>query len=295
MKKIIVIAMITLFAGCLKPPRDNPYDPDNPNKAYLAGYVSSADGKISGAEVKLLTMDDSIYSITSSNSAGWYEFTNVNPGIYKLIAFARNFIPTEYSPESLPAGSSDTVELYFNAVKYTFDEEDTGTVEPTDFKRLYGNWRVVNDSTAPSQPNAYNCFSQIGISNYAKTVSDFSIGLNFKFLTPVDTFSYAGVILRMKDTINYYSVSVSRKALIFAKIKNGNPIPLDYYPLFINQNQWYELWVDAIGSEFKIYFDGDLKIEKSDTEFSQGKVGLFISRETAPPISVNFDDVIICR
>lgn len=295
MKKIIIATIIILFVACLQPPRDNPYDPDNPDKAYLTGYVKSADGKIAGAEVQMLTMDDSIYAETSTNTEGWYEFKNVNPGIYKLIAFARNYIPVEYSPESLPAGSYDTVELYLKAIKFTFDEEDTGTVEPMDFKKIDGNWRVINDNTAPSQPNVYNCSSQVGISNYIKTVSDFSIGVKFRFLTPVDTLSYAGVILRMKDILNYYSVSVSKKILLFVKIKNGNPSPLGYYSLPIDQNKWYELWVDAIGSEFKIYLDDSLMITKNDTEFSEGKVGLFVKREINTPVSVNFDDVIIYR
>ncbi len=295
MKKILILTTLIFFAACLKPPRDNPYDPDNPDKAFLAGYVKSADGNIANAAVKMLTMNDSIYAETSTNSEGWYEFKDINPGIYKLIAFAHNFIPVEYSPESLPAGSYDTVDLYLSAMKFTFDDEDPGTIEPKGFEIINGNWRVVNDSTAPSEPNAYNCSGQIGISTFVKPVSDFSIGVILKFLSPVDTLSYAGVILRMKDSLNYYSVSVSRKALIFIKVRNGNSIPLGYYSLLVNQHQWYELWVDVIGSEFKIYFDNDLKIEKTDTEFSEGTIGLFINKHTPPTISVNFDDVIIQR
>uniref|UniRef100_A0A7V0Z541 Carboxypeptidase regulatory-like domain-containing protein n=1 Tax=candidate division WOR-3 bacterium TaxID=2052148 RepID=A0A7V0Z541_UNCW3 len=294
MKRILFLLIILFCMVCLKPPRDNPYDPDNPDKAYLTGIVTSPDGRIANAEVKLIT-DDTIYAITSTNSEGWYEFKDVDPGVYKLIAFADYFIPAEYSPESLPAGSSDTIELYFCGMKFTFDDDTVGTIEPFDFRRVYGAWKVMPDTTAPSLPNVYNCYGERCLALYNKEVSDFSIGVNLKFNNPVDTLSNAGIILRLKDSLNHYVVLASRKILSFVKIKNGNPIILATAPIDILHNQWYELWVEASGEHFKVYFDGELKIDKSDDEFSKGMTGLWVNRELPPQISVNFDDVVIFR
>jgi hypothetical protein len=295
MKKIIILGITILIISCLKPPRDNPYDPDNPNKANLTGIVRSADGRIAGAEVKLYTIDDELYDTTSTDDQGMFEFTKINPGIYKVKAFAPYYLPAECEPESLPAGSSDTIELYFYGIKFTFDDDTVGTIEPFDFRRIFGNWKVMPDTTAPSEPNVYNCYGQKGLVLYNKEVSDFSIGVNFKFNSPIDTLSNTGIILRLKDSLNHYVVLASRRILSFVKIKNGTPTTLATAQIDIFHNQWYELWVEAYGEHYKVYFDGELKIDKSDGEFSKGMIGLWVNREQPPQISVNFDDVVIFR
>jgi len=295
MKRILISLMILFCIVCLKPPRDNPYDPDNPDKAYLTGIVTSPDGRVANAEVKLITIDDELYDTTYTDDQGWFEFTEIEPGIYKIMAFAPYYLPAEYAPESLPAGSSDTIELYFYGMKFTFDDDTVGTIEPFDFRKVSGIWKVMSDNTAPSQPNVYNCNSQRGLALYNKEVSDFSIGVNFKFNNLVDTLSSAGIIFRLKDSLNHYVVLASRRIVSFVKIKNGTPVILATAPVDIFHNQWYELWVEACANHYKIYFDGELKIDKSDGEFSKGMTGLWVNREQPPQISVNFDNVVICR
>lgn len=295
MRKIFILIIIILMVACLNPKRDNEFDPNNPDKAYLTGIIDSPYGKVKKAKVKLLTLDHELYDSTFSDLEGWYQFSDIDPGIYKIMAFAPYYLPAEYYPESLPAGISDTVDLYFSTMIFNFDNDTVGTIEPFDFMRVTGNWKVQNDISAPSQPNVYNCFSQRGLVLYNQTVESFAIGIEFKFNAPPDSFSHVGVVLRLQDSLNYYTVSVSKEMLFFCKVVNGVLIIIENAPVFVAHNQWYDLWVDVCDTQFKVYFNEELKIEKADGTFGEGKTGLLIERAGVNLLSVNFDNVIICR
>lgn len=283
------------MASCLKPLRDNEFDPDNPNKAYLTGIITTPYGKAKDCKVKLLTFDHKLYDSTFSDAEGRYEFFHIDPGIYKIMAFAPYYLPAEYYPESISAGTSDTVDLYFSAMLFNFDSDTVGTIEPFDFKRVIGDWQVQNDNSAPSPPHIYNCFSPHGLALYNPTLENFSIGIDFKINTLPDTVSQVGVVLRLQDSFNYYTVSVSRIMLSFCKIVDGNLTIIDAVPILLVHNAWYELWVDVFDDQFKVFFNDELKIDKTDDTFKEGKTGLLVEREGQNPISVNFDNVVICR
>ncbi|MGQ9534902.1 MAG: carboxypeptidase-like regulatory domain-containing protein [bacterium] len=293
MKKIIISIIIILMASCLKPPRDNEFDPKNPDKAYLTGVVASPYGKERHAKVRLLTSEYELYDSTFSDDEGRYEFSHIDPGIYKIMAFALYHLPVEYYPESLPAGTSDTVDLYFSTMLFDFDSDTVGTIEPFDFQRVIGNWRVQNDNSAPSLPNIYNCFGRRGLALYNPTVENFSIGIEFKINTSFDSFSQVGVVLRLQDSLNFYGVTVSSVMLSFWKIVDGGYTIIDNVPILLAHNEWYKLWVDVYDTQFKVYFNDELKIDTNDDEFSAGKTGLLVEREGQNPISVNFDNVVI--
>lgn len=295
MKKIFILIIIILMVACLKPKRDNEFDPNNPDKAYLNGTIDSPYGKVKNAKVKLLTLDHELYDSTFSNAEGWYEFSDIDPGIYKIMAFAPYYLPAEYYPESLPAGISDTVDLYFSTMIFDFDNDTVGTIEPFDFKWIYGNWKVQNDNSAPSLPNVYNCFSLRGLVLYNQTVQSFAIGIEFKFNIPPDTFSQVGVVLRLQDSLNYYTVSTSKERLLFCKVVNGVLTIIDHAQVFVTHNQWYSLWVEVCDTQFKVYFNEELKIEKTDDTFGEGKTGLLVERVGTNQINASFDNVVICR
>lgn len=295
MKKILIPIIIILMASCLKPPRDNEFDPDNPNKAYLTGIITTPYGKANNCKVKLLTFDHKLYDSTFSDAEGRYEFSHIDPGIYKVMAFAPYYLPAEYYPESLSAGTSDTVDLYFSAMLFDFDSDTVGTIEPFDFKRVIGNWQVQNDNSAPSPPNIYNCFSPHGLALYNPTLENFSVGIDFKINTPPDTVSQVGVVVRLQDSLNYYTVSVSRIMLSFCKIVDGDLTIIDAVPILLAHNMWYKLWVDVCDDQFKVFFNDELKIDKTDDTFKEGKTGLLVEGEGQNPISANFDNVVICR
>ncbi len=298
MKKILIpiIIIMILVVSCLKPPRDNEFDPNNPDKAYLTGVVHSPEGKVKHAKIELLTSDHETYDSTYSDIEGRFEFTEIDPGIYKIMAFAPYYIPIDYYPESLPAGTSDTLDLYFSAMIFNFDSDTIGTVEPFDFKSISGNWRVVEDNTAPSQPNVYNCSTQDeGLALYNQPVVDFAIGVDFRMINPSDTLGEVGLVLRLKDSINYYLAVVSQEILMLGKVENGNFIPLKQELNSISAEEWYNLWVEVCGHQFKVYFNGNLKIDTADDQFNEGKVGLWVYSQSQSAISVNFDNVQISR
>ncbi len=294
-QKIIFAAIIILVVACLNPPRDNDFDPNNPNKAHLVGYLESPEGKVKNAKVKLFTIAHELYDSTYSNAEGGYEFKEIDPGIYKIMAFLPYYLPAEYYPESLPAGKYDTVDLYFSANIFNFDNDTINTTEPFDFQRIAGDWRVMNDNTAPSQPHVYNCRSHYGLALYSRTVTNYCIQVEFKINTPVDTATQVGIVARLQDSLNYYLVAVAKEMLFFCKVKNGLLDVLQQTQILVNQNVWYGLCVDACEKNFKIYFNGDLKIEYTDNDFAIGKTGLWANRISGLDVSVSFDDIIIYR
>lgn len=299
MKKFIILGLgiVLILISCLKPARDNPFDPDNPQKANLTGYILSADGKVGEARIILKYYgynDNKVYAETTADNEGKYEFLEVDPGIYRILAFAPHYLTGGYFPESLPAGMSDTVNLYLPGMIFDFDDVPIGTKEPYNFKVTFGNWMVKSENNAPSPPNVYNCNDTLGLSLYNKIMDNccISIELMIKNLPPSGK---AGIVLRFTDHLNYYLVAISKDTLSFGKFVDGIYDPLGSAPNSINANEWYNLFVESSGEYFKIYFNGEMKIDETDEEFSEGKFGALIYGEDNIPSDVCFDDVKILR
>ena len=126
MNKFLIFIPILLLStlSCLNPGRDNPYDPENEDMAYLGGAIFGIDDNaILGATIKLL-QDDHIVEQTQSDEAGWYEFTGVEPGNYDLIAEVHLYTTVDIHGVHLPEGAwNDTFDLYFKEIFFDFEDE----------------------------------------------------------------------------------------------------------------------------------------------------------------------------
>ena len=159
-----------------------------------------------------------------------------------------------------------------------------------------GQWVVMKEATAPSQPNALAQTSQdktdyrfpIAIAE-APSYKDLALSVRFKAISgKVD--QGAGLIFRLKDKDNYYVVRANALEDNFRlyHVVNGRRIQFASANFKVTSQQWHEIKVEARGDEFKCYFDGQLKFSAKDSTFKDaGRIGLWTKADSV----IYFDDL----
>jgi hypothetical protein len=296
------IALVLLaFLACIEPERDGPYDPNNPNKPSLYGYTHYYDwSPLPGASIELRQDGDIKYS-TQSNSEAWFEFVEINPGIYELYGEVEYYSPS-IDTVYLYAGRNDTFDIVFDEIYLDFDNEVTGIQEPFGFTRIVGAWQIQEDNTAGDQhsiPNVYNAVHDAttdpyGLSLLRDTLEDFWMSVNIKALTSTSNW-YAGLVLRYQDEDNYYLVQYNPGGLSLMKMRNGSSTQLASTSSYtFSSNAWYHISVYLHENKIKIYVDYDEVLEKYDTSspLYSGLAGLWVyTSEPTGSAEANFDDV----
>ena len=144
MKKLSIISLIVLLGmlSCLKPGRDNPYDPANSDVAELGGMVFGIDCQpVEDATIKLM-QDTIIIDETTSDVSGWYELTGIVPDTYKLCAEADVYTPLEYDLDIAAGSRNDTFDLYFQEIFFDFENEPLGSNPPRGFIIRSDQWDI---------------------------------------------------------------------------------------------------------------------------------------------------------
>lgn len=296
--------IITLFAilgliVCVKPAHDNVWDPENPDKATLCGWVYGMNElPVPRAEVFLLA-DTVVVDSTISGDDGFYQIADIDPGIYKVRAQAPHYVPFECEPESLPAGSVDTFDIWFNAQHYCFEEEALGTVQPFGFDTLWGSWQVKSDTSAPENhtvPNIYCGTKNAGES--ALTIlrlsgPDFYLETELRILPLSDTAWFTGVVFRFQDPLNFYVAGINPHGLVLNRRINGVDTQMKFQSHNFMMDKWYNLIVQMCGQDIHVAAGG-IEFNLSDNHLATGKAGLFIGDPpSSGTVKVNFDDVTI--
>lgn len=305
MRRILLPASIMLlfFTNCLEPPRDNPYDPNNPDKGSLTGIAYDYNGDVlEGTLVKLKLYDNIIYS-TLTNSQGRYEFQSVAANDYELVAETDHY-HSLYIDVTIDTDDYDTLDLYFDELCLPFDDEVVGTQEPFDFHILSGTWTILEDWGEPSEhstPNVYNgvhdgASAPIALSVFRDTLQDFWVSTNVKLLGSSSTW-YAGIALRYQDADNYYRLELRPNGIALMKILGGNisELKLDSTVSFAT-GTWYRIGADVYDNVIKVYLNYTERFEIQDTAspFSSGLTGFWIyTSEPTGSASANFDDAHI--
>lgn len=288
------------MVSCLKPPRDNEFDPNNPDKAYLSGRTYCPEGPLSTI-VNLIKSDTIIYLTDTSGGSGFYEFKKIDPGIYKILARAPYYKPVEIYPESLPAGTeNDTFDIYLCEMYFNFDDEAVGTQEPFGFIRKTGNWQVVEDNQEPGKhtvPNVYNCDDSLGVALFNKPVANFYLSAIFKISVMTMPYWKTGFLLRYQNENNYYVISIDSANMALLKIINGTPQmpPIGVVAYSFSKDTWYYLEADVYDNHFRIKLNYEEMIVADDNTFSEGSVGFWVFNNPGHHTSVDFDDFDICR
>jgi len=161
-----------------------------------------------------------------------------------------------------------------------------------------GQWVVMKEASAPSQPNVLAQTSQdetdyrfpIAVAEVA-SYKDLALRVRFKAISgQVD--QGAGLVFRLKDKDNYYVVRANALEDNFRlyHVVNGRRIQFAGANFKVTSQEWHEIKVEARGDEFKCYYDGQLKFSAKDSAFKDaGQIGLWTKADSV----IYFDDLTV--
>jgi hypothetical protein len=187
---------------------------------------------------------------------------------------------------------------------WNFDSDKAGTV-PAGWKALEGDWQVIPDPTAPSQPNTFGltgkgswiksltnalAYYPMAINTEPTEYSDFTLEAAFKSVEGRFDCS-GGLIFRYVDDKNFYLLSAGCPSDYFAlsRMSNGKIETLKQTVHPTDKDIWYHLKVTAQGGHFSCYDDGKMEFDFDDNKIAKGKIGLW----SADDSEARFDNVTI--
>ena len=168
-----------------------------------------------------------------------------------------------------------------------------------------GNWKVVADHTAPSQPNVLAQLSD-DATNYRFPLAiiekanykDVVLSVRFKAISGARD-QGAGLVWRFRDANNYYIVRANalENNVVLYKVQDGKRISLapkgtseKTYGVKtrVPGNTWNQLGVAVKGNLFAVSFNGQKLFEVEDSTFAEGgKIGLWTKADSV----IHFDDL----
>jgi 3-keto-disaccharide hydrolase len=188
-------------------------------------------------------------------------------------------------------------------ITYNFDSDAAGQ-PPANFHQALtgrgstGKWMVQSETTAPSRPNVLMQISA-DATDYRfpliiadeGTFGDMDLSVKFKAVSgKVD--QAGGLIFRLKDANNYYVVRANALENNFNlyKVIDGRRREITGSSATVPSGPWHELRVQVTGDRITCYFDGEKKIETSDSTFQgPGKIGLWTKADSV----TSFDDLTV--
>ena len=170
-----------------------------------------------------------------------------------------------------------------------------------------GAWKIVEDGTAPSRPNALGQMDEDGTSYRfpvcvleGVSATDFDLSVRFKPIRGTKD-QAAGLVWRYRDKDNYYVArgNALEGNVVLYKVEAGKRTDLKPKGagLFaygrkatVTAGTWGLLRVTAKGSLFEVYLGSDKLLEVEDATFAgPGQVGLWTKADSV----TYFDDLRI--
>jgi hypothetical protein len=184
---------------------------------------------------------------------------------------------------------------------YNFDADAPGQIPAKFHTAKTGGgtaekWSVVADPAAPSKPNVVAQTSTdqtdyrfpLLISDEG-SFQDLDLSVRFKAISgSVDR--AGGLVFRLRDPNNYYIVRANALENNYRlyHVVNGRRSQFAGANFKITSGEWHELRVEATSNKITCYYDGDKKIEATDSTFKDaGKVGLWTKADSV----TYFDDL----
>ncbi len=184
---------------------------------------------------------------------------------------------------------------------YNFDSDAAGQLPAKFHTAKTGagaaeKWSVQADSTAPSKPNvvAQTSTDQTDY-RFPLLISDEGsfqdVDLSVRFKTVSGSVDQAGgLMFRLKDANNYYVVRANALENNYRlyHVVNGRRSQFAGANFKVTSREWHELRVEAVGNKITCYYDGNKKIEATDSTIKDaGKVGLWTKADSV----TYFDDL----
>src|SRR5580704_15082991 len=221
----------------------------------------------------------------------------------EIAAAADSRAPSD-NPTSDAANSANS-----NGSKVWDFDHDRGYSTPQDWTVVAGEWRVLIDRDAPSEPNT------LGLPGYGlphttqvKAWFDSFFSNSYLLATPKDSTeytdfsyeaafkpwggafgSYAGLAFRYTDPRNYYVLAAAspKDYLALYRMKDGQMVLIKQVPAELERGKWYTFKVDARGGHFTAYLDGARMFEADDAALAKGRVGVWSQNDSR----VSFDNI----
>jgi hypothetical protein len=193
---------------------------------------------------------------------------------------------------------AQTVDRVWNFDHDTAGKFPSGFTSTLTGQGTIGQWVVMQEATAPSQPNVLAQTSQdktdyrfpIEIAD-GTSYKDLALSVRFKAISgKVD--QGAGLVFRLRDKDNYYIVRANALEDNFRiyHVVNGRRVQFAGANFKVRSQEWHEIKVEARGDEFKCYYDGQLKLSAKDSTFKDtGKIGLWTKADSL----IYFDDLTV--
>jgi len=145
----------------------------------------------------------------------------------------------------------------------------------------YPNEARVQSSTAGGA-SAYTGNSNTDQSIHAR-VRETAVGTG--------TQPWFGLFARYRDPNNYYYVTVrNSNEISLRRLVNGTTQVLDSAPFNVSVGNWYELRLEAIQDQVRVYVGNRLMLEATDAALSEGRFGAVMYKAAA-----YYDDVIVTQ
>ncbi len=297
---LLVLGIFSLFLiTCLDAPRDNMYDADNPNKAYLSmNFYELGLYPIEGSVVHLI-QNDTIVKSDTTDSSGIADFEEIDPGIYYIAATTEHYQTIESGPESLWAGFY-VVDHRMEFLTLHFEDDLLGIPSPHRLTTESGYWAVVVSDEEPqahSTPHVYlgndSMPSGCALSLCEFDAQHFLFSVKLKMLGTEESNWNTGVVFRFQDKYNYYALTLSPDTTYCYVLKDGQ---LSYLRVIARETKvdtWHNIKVEHRDGEptIRINVDDAVYFALYDNILSGGRVGLIVSDDDGPtPASTYFDD-----
>jgi len=273
---IIGLILCISIVSCIKPERDNEYDPNNPCKASVKGAVFGYDGRpIHNANVGLFT-DGELKAEIRTDPSGKFMIEEIDPGIYDFEIKASGYMLYADSAESLWAGREmDSAFFYLEELYFDFEEPPAGTIEPYTFDIVLGTWAVVD---VPDWDKAYAGFMEISDDEAIVFLEDKDFGncyvdVKINFLSSSTGNPGAFLLVKFQDPGNFYWIGIGPDYIKMYKREAWNHFMLyEDHSITVHPNQWYELRVEIDGNVYDVEL-ADVATQGLVTEFNISDAG----------------------
>jgi len=188
-------------------------------------------------------------------------------------------------------------------------DHDRGYSKPQDWTAVTGDWRVIIDRDAPSEPNTMG-LPGYGLprTNKVKLWLDSFFTDNYLLAIPKDPTeytdfsyqaafkpwggafgSYAGLVFRYTDPQNYYLLAAAcpKDTLALYRMSGGKLELIKEAPATLERGRWYTFKIDARGGHFTAYLDGQQMFAADDSSLSKGRIGVWSQNDS----KVSFDNI----
>jgi hypothetical protein len=213
------------------------------------------------------------------------------------------------SDAAAKSGGADSASTNSAGVKTWDFDHDRGYSKPQDWTAVAGDWRVLIDPDAPSEPNTmglpgyglphtrqvklwfssfFNTEYLLAIPKDTTDYSDFSYEAAFKAWGGAWG-SYAGLVFRYTDPQSYYVLAAAcpKDTLALYRMSGGQLNLIKEVPATLERGRWYTFKVDARGGHFIAYLDGKQMFAADDGSIAKGRIGVWSQNDSR----VSFDNI----